>query len=63
MRELKETKSIKGEDEVLVPGEIEHNTSLDVHKNGIEVPSALLGDLKKLGFDRWQKQHIAKNSK
>lgn len=63
MRELKETKSIKGEDEVLVPGEIEYNTSLDVHTNGIEVPNELLDDLKKLGFDKWQKQHTAKNSK
>jgi len=63
MRELKETKSIKGEDEVLVPGEIEYKTSLEVHKDGIEVPEELFADLKKLGFDRWKKQHIAKNSK
>ncbi len=63
MREIKETKSVGGVDEVLVPGEIEYNTSLDVHKNGIEVPSELLDDLKKLGFDEWQTQHTTKNSK
>tara|TARA_B100000676_G_C18055803_1_gene834335 strand:+ start:1094 stop:2173 length:1080 start_codon:yes stop_codon:yes gene_type:complete len=63
MRELKETNTIGGVSEVLVPGEIEYNTSLDVHKNGIEVPPELFEELKKLGFDRWQKQHITKNSK
>ena len=63
MRELKKSKSIKGVDEVLVPGEIEYKTSLDVHKSGIEVPDELLDDLKKLGFDRWQLQHTTKNLK
>jgi LDH2 family malate/lactate/ureidoglycolate dehydrogenase len=63
MRELKETKSIKGVDEVLVPGEIEYETSLDVHKNGIEIPGELLDDLKKLGFDRWQKQRTTNDLK
>ena len=63
MRELKKTKSVGGVDEVLVPGEIEYNTSLDVHDSGIEVPDELLADLKRLGFDKWQRQHITKNSK
>ena len=63
LRELKASKTKRSSDEVLVPGEIEYNTSLDVHTNGIEISDELLAELNELGFDRWQKQHIAKNSK
>ena len=62
MREIKSSKSKRGE-EILVPGETEYNTSKEVHKNGIEISDALLDELNKLGFDKWQKQHTTKNLK
>ena len=62
MREIKSSKHKKGE-EILVPGETEYNTSIDVHKNGIEISDVLLDELNNLGFNRWQKQHTTSNSK
>ena len=49
MREIKSSKHKKGE-EILVPGETEYNTSIDVHKNGIEISDVLLEELNNLGF-------------
>ena len=62
MREIKSSKSKRGE-EILVPGEIEYKSSKEVHKNGIEISDALLDELNKLGFDKWQKQHTTSNLK
>ena len=62
MREIKSSKSKQGE-EILIPGEVEYNTSVEVHKNGIEISDVLLGELNKLGFNRWQKQHTTNDSK
>lgn len=62
MREIKSSKSKRGE-EILVPGEIEYNTSIDIRKNGIEISLELREELNKLGFDKWQKQHTTSNSK
>tara|TARA_Y100001933_G_scaffold255343_1_gene298302 strand:+ start:2981 stop:4057 length:1077 start_codon:yes stop_codon:yes gene_type:complete len=62
MREIKSSKSKRGE-EILVPGEIEYKSSKEVHKNGIEISDALLDELNKLGFDKWQNQHTTNNSR
>jgi LDH2 family malate/lactate/ureidoglycolate dehydrogenase len=62
MREIKSSKSKRGE-EVLVPGETEYNTSIDVHKNGIEISDVLLEELNKLGFRNGRSKHTANNLK
>jgi len=62
MREIKSSKHKKGE-EILVPGEFEYNTSVEVHKNGIEISDVLLEELNNLGFNIWQKQHTTNNLK
>jgi LDH2 family malate/lactate/ureidoglycolate dehydrogenase len=62
MREIKSSKCKRG-DEILVPGETEYNTSIEVHKNGIEISDVLLEELNSLGFNKWQKQHTTNNSK
>ena len=62
MREIKSSKSKRGE-EILVPGETEYKSMIDVHKNGIEISDELLDELNKLGFSKWQKQHITNNLK
>ena len=63
IREIKSSKSQSGEDGILVPGEIEYKSSLEVQTNGIEISPELLDDLKKLGFDSWQRQHTTNNLK
>ena len=63
MREIKASKTAKDTNEILVPGELEYNTSLKVHKEGIEVSDELLVELNTLGFSKWQKTNTTKNSK
>ena len=63
MREIKASKTAKDTKEILVPGELEYNTSLKVHKKGIEVSDELLVELNTLGFSKWQKTNTTKNSK
>jgi LDH2 family malate/lactate/ureidoglycolate dehydrogenase len=63
MREIKSSKTAKDTDKILVPGELEYNTSLKVHKKGIEVSDELLVELNTLGFSKWQKTDSTKNSK
>jgi LDH2 family malate/lactate/ureidoglycolate dehydrogenase len=63
MREIKASKTAKDTNEILVPGELEYNTSLKVHKEGIEVSDELLEELNTLGFSKWQKTNTTKNSK
>jgi LDH2 family malate/lactate/ureidoglycolate dehydrogenase len=63
MREIKASKTAKDTNEILVPGELEYNTSLKVHKNGIEVSDELLVELNTLEFSKWQKTNTTKNSK
>ena len=60
MREIKSSKHKKGE-EILVPGEFEYNTSVDVHKNGIEISDVLLEELNNLGFNKWQTKNLTIN--
>ena len=63
MREIKSSKTAKDTKEILVPGELEYNTSRKVRKNGIEISDELLEELNTLGFSKWQKTNIAKNLK
>ncbi len=63
MREIKSSKTAKDTNEILVPGELEYNTSRDVHKNGIDISDELLEELNTLGFSKWQKTNTTKNSK
>ena len=63
MREIKASKTAKDTKEILVPGELEYNTSREVHKNGIEISDELLVELNTLGFSRWQTKNTTKNSK
>ena len=53
LRELK-TAKVKQSDEVLVPGEIEYNSSIEINKNGIEISDQLYEELTELGFNIWQ---------
>ena len=62
MREIKSSKVARNTEEILVPGEFEYNTSLEVHENGIEISDELLVELNTLGFSKWQKS-ITKNLK
>lgn len=63
MREIKASKAAKDTKEILVPGELEYNTSRTVHKNGIEISDELLEELNTLGFSKWQKTNTTKNLK
>lgn len=63
MREIKSSNISKGYKEILVPGELEYNTSCEIHKNGIEVSDELMKELDTLGFSKWQKQNTTKSSK
>ena len=63
MREIKSSKTAKDTKEILVPGELEYNTSRKVRKNGIEISDELLEELNTLGFSKWQKTNTTKNLK
>ena len=63
MREIKSSKTAKDTKEILVPGELEYNTSRKVRKNGIEISDELLGELNTLGLSKWQKTNTTKNLK
>jgi len=62
MREIKSSKSVNGE-EVLVPGEMEYNSSLETNKSGIELSDDLVKELNLLGFEKWLKQRTTSNLK
>lgn len=63
LRELKNSKPKKQTEDILVPGELEYLSSQKVHKDGIEIDAELFDELKKLGYETWQKQNTTKNLK
>lgn len=63
LRELKASKKKTMSSEILVPGELEYNSSIKTQKEGIEISEELLVELRSLGYDTWKTQHTTKNSK
>jgi L-2-hydroxycarboxylate dehydrogenase (NAD+) len=63
LRELKNSKPKKLDNEILVPGELEYRSSLETNEHGIEISNELYEELKSLGYETWQKQITTKKLK